>query len=46
MNKNERKSENSVGLFKVEAHLKYLSYFCPITYAFHIFQKGFDSKIY
>jgi len=34
MNKNEGKSQNSVGLFKVEAHLKYLqdvarSYLCP-----------------
>jgi len=24
MNKNERKSQNSVALFKIEAHLKYL----------------------
>jgi len=33
MNKNERISQNSVGLFKIEAHLKYLqdvarSYLC------------------
>jgi len=40
MNKNERKtikSQNSVGLFKIEAHLKYLqdvarSYLCPMPY--------------
>jgi len=35
MNKNERKSQNSVRLFKIEAHLKYLqdvarSYLCPM----------------
>jgi len=35
MNKNEGKSQNSVGLFKIEAHLKYLqdvakSYLCPM----------------
>jgi len=35
MNKSERKSQNSVGLFKIEADLKYLqdvakSYLCPI----------------
>jgi len=36
MNKNERKSQSSVGLFKIEAHLKYLqdlerSYLCLIS---------------
>jgi len=35
MKKNERKSQNSVGLFKIEAHLKYLQdvargYLCPM----------------
>jgi len=55
MNKSGRekvKSQNSVGLFKIETHLKYLqdvarSYLCPIPLSvwwFDIFQKGIDSE--
>jgi len=49
MNKNERKSQNSIGLFKIEAHLKCLqdvarSYLCPMP--LYIFQKGIDSESY
>jgi len=56
MNKNERKkvkkSQNSVGLFKIEAHLMYLqniarSYLCPMLFYiwwFDIFQRG-NSRI-
>jgi len=54
MNKNERKSQNSVALFKIEAYSKYLqdvasNYLCPMPlyiWWFDIFQKGIGSKIY
>jgi len=51
MNKNERKkSQNSVRLFKIEAHLKYLqgvgrSYLCSSIFN-GIFQRGIDSECY
>jgi len=43
----KKKSQNSVGLFKIEVHLQYLqdvtrSYFCPMSFYiwwFNIFQR-------